>query len=209
MTDLLLTDPAALEDVGAASWEQLQGDLLRGFVHSLNNRVASLTAFTDLATMDSSPLDVASVRNEINRMYELTSLIGRLAARSDEPEALEVCPLLDSAIKMHDHHARSTRRTTEIRQAQTVYPVRVPRYALLRLLLLIVDGCRRKPLKTLAIEVGGDAEIVALGFHECDEITDEMQDLARVCGATLRNENGNVNLTLPSLMALRRLPDRH
>ena len=45
---------------------------------------------TDLAALDSSPLDTGAVRGEIDKIYALTSLIGRLSANGDEPEALEV-----------------------------------------------------------------------------------------------------------------------
>ena len=206
MTPLVHMDPEQRDEL-PASWEELLGSLLRGFVHSLNNRVAALRAFTDLATMDESPLDVNSVRAEIDRIHALTLLIGRLAARSDIPEALEVLPVLEVAIEMHDHHAGASHRKTEITHSHAVHPVRVPRSALLRLLLLIIDGCRSRPATTLAIEVGGSADVVVLSFRECQVDTRQMDGLAASCGAIIDIENGHVNVTLPSLLALRRLPN--
>ena len=123
-------------------WTQLLEDLLRGLVHAMNNRVTALSAFAELAAVDDEALEIDMLRHEIHRLHEVSSLVSVLASRNDETEALELSTVLEMALEIHSHHPRMRAVPCTLEQAGAVLPVRVPRWAMLRLALLMVDAAK-------------------------------------------------------------------
>ena len=86
-------------------WRTISEDLLKGLVHALNNRVAALSAFVELAKLgdeEEDPLTVLPL--EIAQLHQVNTLFGLLPQRSAEPEPLELRAVFDDALRLHEHH---------------------------------------------------------------------------------------------------------
>src|SRR5215212_2586486 len=83
-------------------WRTISDELLQGLVHALNNRVAALSAFVELAKFGEEEGDPVSVLPaEIAQLQQINGLFGLLPERRSEPEALELRAVLDDAIRLH------------------------------------------------------------------------------------------------------------
>ena len=88
-------------------WRTISEELLQGLVHALNNRVAALSAFVELAKLGDEEGDPLTVLpTEIAQLHRVNALFGLLPERKSEPEALELRAVLDDAILLHEHHPR-------------------------------------------------------------------------------------------------------
>lgn len=188
-------------------WPRLSEELLRGLVHAMNNRVTALSAHAELAAMDGLPLEHGVLRQEITRLQGVHSLVGILATRGAE-EALELRSVLEAAISIHAHHPRLPAVPCTMEQGGVVLPVRVPRWALMRLFLIMVDEAKR-----VGAAAGTGAVVVRLSGNEFlsrariiapDLFGDDAAELAALCGGTLVQHDGETALELPSLLELRR-----
>lgn len=189
-------------------WEILLEELLRGLVHSINNRVTALSAFAELAAMDDELPEPGMLRQEIRRLHAVSSMVGVLATRSDDREALELSSVLDAALAMHEHHPRSRAVTCQVEKNGMLLPVRVPRWALLRVLLLLVDAAKRAAdaagSASAAIEVLGDEASVRVRAAASGPLGEDAAEYAALCGGELVAETGSAVLVLPSLLEVRR-----
>ncbi len=189
-------------------WALLLEDLLRGLVHAMNNRITALSAFAELAAQDSIAPELELLRHEIQRLYEVSALVGVLASRSDSVDALEVGTVLDAALEIHSHHPRIRTATCTVEKSGTILPVRVPRWALLRLFLLMVDLAKRTGAdvnaKSVAIWLSGDDAEVRLHLTSRVPLGSDAEELAACCGGVLSHANAEAMLVLPSLLELRR-----
>lgn len=180
------------------AWPALQDELLRGMLHAVNNRIAALGAYVDLATMDAEPLTVADIKPELTRLLETSTLMSKLTARSGHPEPLEVRPLLDTALAIHAHHGR-VHAECVVSQPAPILPARVPRWALLRVLLLMIDSAKKSaPHSTVTLH-GDDAWI---SVHVPTTTTASIEDaaeLAGLCGASFRLVADEYVLSIPVL----------
>lgn len=196
------------QEMGSSDWTRLSEDLLRGLVHSINNRVTALSAFTELASIDGETLEIGVLRTEITRLHSVSALVGILATRSDEPEALELRSVLDVALSLHAHHPRMRTVPCSISQSGLVLPVRVPRWAMLRLFLLMVDAAKRAGLTaaqpSVIVRLSGDESFVRAHIASAEPLGEDAASYAAVCGGQLTRGDGEVTLTLPSLLELRR-----
>jgi hypothetical protein len=190
------------------SWSLLLEDLLRGLVHAMNNRVTALSAFAELATVDEEALEIDMLRREIVRLYEVSSLVSALATRSDEREALEMSGVVEMALDIHRHHPRMRSVPCTLEKKGAILPVRVPRWAMLRLALLMVDAAKRAG-------TDANADVVAMWLSSTDAAvrlhmlspalpSPDAQNLAKLCGGVLSHDDGETVLSLPSLLELRR-----
>jgi hypothetical protein len=190
------------------AWTLLLEDLLRGLVHAMNNRVTALSAFAELAAVDDGALEIDMLRQEIHRLHAVSSLVSVLASRNDELEALEVSAVLDMALEIHSHHPRMRSVPCTLEKAGAILPVRVPRWALLRLTLLMIDAAKRaggeSHATTVAVWLSGDDAVVRLHLVSPQPLGVAAADLARRCGGVMSYANGEVVLELPSLLELRR-----
>jgi hypothetical protein len=189
-------------------WTPLLEDLLRGLVHAMNNRVTALSAFAELAALDDGVLEVDMLRNEIQRLHAVSSLVSVLASRNDELEALELSAVLEKALEIHSHHPRMRAALCTVEKAGSILPVRVPRWAVLRLVLLMVDAAKRaggvSDAATVAMWLSGNDAVVRLHFVSREPLGVDAADLARRCGGVVSYANGEAVLELPSLLELRR-----
>lgn len=189
-------------------WTPLLEDLLRGIVHAMNNRVTALSAFAELAAVDAETLEVDMLRLEINRLHAVSSLVGVLVSRNNEMEALELSAVLEIALGIHVHHPRMRTVACTMEKTGMVLPVRVPRWALLRLALLMIDAAKRSGVDTnasaVAVVLSGDDVTVRACVATPEPLGDDATELAALCGGVLRHKNGEALLELPSLLEVRR-----
>jgi hypothetical protein len=203
---------ATLAVPGAAEWLALSDDLLAGLVHSLNNRVTALSVCVELAGLgDEQMLHDGVLLTEVARLQKASALMGLLPARG-QAEALEIGPVLNDAIAIHAQHPRMRGVECAVEVVGELEPVRVPRWALLRLLLIMVDaakaGVQDVQGAAITLELSGDAGSVCVraGTREGGGGVGGAYaaEMAALCGGTLIRESETVVLTLPSLTALRR-----
>ena len=190
------------------AWTTLFEELLRGLVHSLNNRVTAISAYAEMAAGDDESLDGEMLRSEIHRTHAVSTLIGILASRGSEPESLELRPLIDLALEIHRHHPSMRSAGCLLDQGGLVLPVRVPRWALLRLLLLMIDGASERATAAVAapleVRLWGDERAVRVTVAGTTVPDADLLGLASLCSGTLTKTGGELTLELPSLLELRR-----
>jgi hypothetical protein len=88
-------------------------------------------------------------------------------------------------------------------------PVRAPRWALLRALVLLVDAAKRFATATgdhaaSAIRVTGDSSVVGVHVETPAEPSSSLVTIAERCGGTCAREGDELVLRLPSILELRR-----
>jgi len=196
----------AIPPAAAAQWAELSDALLAGLVHMLNNRVTALSVCAELAAMGDEEMIGGVLGTEMQRLQRASALIGLLPSRPHQPEALELRPVLDDAIALHAHHPRTRLVACDVIVEGAMQPVRAPRWALLRLMLVLMDAA-----KDAAAESGGSARIRLA----TDERTASVRiaaphdggpygaAMATLCGGTLAREGGELVLSLPTLLLLR------
>lgn len=202
-----MTGPS-LEDVPElAEWLELSESLLRGLVHSLNNRITALSAFAELAEMGDTEFTAASVLpGEMARLQELNGLFRLLVPDDPAPAAIELGPVLSDAVALHGHHARLRTVSCDVVRTDQALPVRAPRWALLRLLLLIVEEGKRSADRdgrgVTRLHVGGDERWIVLHV-DGGTLSPYAAAMARRCGAE-DSMAGDAVIRLPTLLELRR-----
>ncbi|MEP6989966.1 MAG: hypothetical protein ABJA80_03480 [bacterium] len=195
-------------DVSAGAWTPLFEELLQGLVHAMNNRITSLSAFAELAAMDGEPIEARLLRNEVARLHAASAQVGLLAHRNPEAEALELAPQITTALGIHAHHPRMRSVECTLEQQGNPLPVRVPRWAILRLLLLLIDAAKRAGDEAggeaVPIQLSGDDVAVRVAVRTPGSPDDDILALATTCGGTLTATHGHWVLELPSLLEVRR-----
>jgi hypothetical protein len=199
---------AALARPGSAEWLALSDDLLAGLVHSLNNRVTAISVCAELAGLgDEQMLAGGVLAGEVARLQTTSALLALLPARG-HAEALEIGPVLGDAVAIHAHHPRMRAVECAVEIADATQPVRVPRWALLRVLLILVDaakaGAQDGEDASTIMQVSGDAEAVRVRANAREGGGAYAEEMAALCGGALSRENEALVLTLPSLTELRR-----
>jgi hypothetical protein len=199
---------ASREVPGAVEWLALSDDLLAGLVHALNNRVTALSVCAELASFgDKQMLSDGVLVAEVARLQRASALMGLLPARG-VVEALEIGPVLDDAIAMHAHHPRMRAIECTVDARGSVEPVRVPRWALLRAMLFLVDAAKRAAqasehgIVTLHVAAGDGVVQVRAPAHDKSSVY--AAEMAAACGGSLQSEHGALVLSLPSLSEVRR-----
>ena len=191
-------------------WRTISDDLLQGLVHALNNRVAALDAFVELARLGDEEGDPVKVLPaEITHLHRLNALFAMLPERRSTPEALELHGVLDDAIRLHEHHPRlrSERVTVTAEGAPAV--VRAPRWALAHALVMLVHSAKRAagsghapPGATLRVR--GDDTTVSVHAATAMEPSADLKALAQRCNGSVAREAGELVLRMPSVRELRR-----
>ena len=192
----------------ADEWESLSEDLLRGLVHAMNNRVTALSAFTELASMDGAALELDLLREEVVRLRAVSALIGALATHIDEIEALEIRPVLDVALQIHAHHPRTRSLPCAVEVSGLVLPVRVPRWALLRVFLLMIDAAKRASDAArdtaVIVRLSGGESSVRAHVDSTEAPATDAANLATRCGGRIVQAREEQILELPTLLEVRR-----
>ena len=191
-------------------WRTISEELLQGLVHALNNRVAALSAFVELAKLGDEEGDPVKVLPaEITQLHRLNGLFGMLPERRSDFEALDLRSVLEDAIRLHEHHPRmrSERVTVALEGAPAV--VRAPRWALVRALVILVHSGKlaarpRHDGDGTTLRVHADDTTVSVRVAAAVEPSADLTALAERCHGSVTREGGELVLTMPSVRALRR-----
>jgi hypothetical protein len=193
----------------ADDWQSLSDDLLAGLVHGLNNRVTAMSVCAELIALgDSQMVSGGMLTAEVERLHRASALIALLSARNPTAEALEIAPVLEDAIALHAQHPRMRAIECVVERSSELQPLRAPRWALLRLLLLVVHAAKgaaeeqRREHATLYLR--GDADSVTVRALTRGDGGTYAAAIASRCGGVLMREGGELALTLPSLREVRR-----
>ena len=194
---------------GAEEWLALSDELLAGLVHALNNRVAALSACSELAALgDSEMLKDGILATEIERLQRASALFALLPARDRPGEALDLAPVLEDAMLLHSHHPRMPAIEGVLECQGLVHAVRAPRWALVRLLVLLVDAAkttaREACVDRFELTMSGGDDAVRVWCRARRPGLTYAARVAALCGGTLVSEGDLLVLTLPSLQETRR-----
>lgn len=206
---------ASLAPGGAAEWLALADELHAGLAHALNNRITSLGVCAELATMgDEEMLKEGVLIAEVTRMQGVARQLGLMSARGPA-EALEVLPVLEDAVALHALHPRMRTQDCRVERDGEPQPVRAPRWALLRALLLIVDAAKEASQSgdggAAIVRVVCDAREVRIEAPGAAGGSGEgayAREMALLCGGTFIRDDDRLTLVLPSLASLRRREGR-
>ena len=196
-------DPPASDD-----WRTISEDLLKGLVHALNNRVAALSAFVELAKLGGEEEDpLAVLPGEIAQLHRVNALFGLLPRRGSEPEPLELRAVFDDALRLHEHHPRFRGEAVSVAYDGAPGAVRALRWALLRTMVMLVHAAKKKAGsgRAAAIRVHGDDTTIAVHVATSETAPSDLEVLAAQCGGRLARTSDELELTMPSLRELRRL----
>jgi len=199
--------PESYPGNGAAQWATLSDALLAGLVHMLNNRVTALSVCAELAAMgDGEMVSGGVLMTEVRRMQAASALIGLMPSRPHPPEALELRPVLDDALAIHAHHPRTRLVECTVLADEAMQPVRAPRWALLRLMLVLVDAAKdaaAAAATSAVFRLSSDEREVRLRIVTPSDGGAYGDEMAAMCGSTLGRIGEELVLTMPSLRALR------
>ena len=191
-------------------WSTISDELLHGLVHALNNRVAALSAFVELAKLGDEEGDpLTALPAEIAQLHRVNTLFGLLPERRSEAEALELRDVLDDAVHLHEHHPRLRGQQVAVTLEGAPGAVRAPRWALLRALVMLVHTAKQAAESppghgSAAIRVvGGDAN-VSVHVETGAAPSPDLVALAERCSGSVTTTHDQLTLTLASLRELRR-----
>ena len=219
----MLDEGGTPEHQGVEEWLELVDEALQGLHHALNNRIGSLSAIVELYQLGDLPPDGSgfeSLAADLTRLSDCNRIV-RLLPRDSVPgeEPLILDDVLADVFAIHRflHEIRDLQVT--IVPTRYVEPVRVERWALVRVLTLLLNDAKRLAKQTGAVvravtesdeqwvriefRVGATpvAAIPVSGGGAYAEI------LARGFGGTVGRKPGLAELKLPTLKA-RRAADR-
>jgi hypothetical protein len=141
-------DPApAPREEGVEEWLELVDQALKGLHHALNNRIGSLSALVELFQMGDLPPDGSgfeSLSSDLTRLEDCNRMV-RLLCRDgmagEEPLILDDVLADVFAIHRFLHEVRDLQVTMV--PTRYVEPVRVERWALIRVLTLLLSDAKR------------------------------------------------------------------
>ena len=199
-------DHAAVLD----DWRTISEELLQGLVHALNNRVAALSAFVELAKLGDEEGDPLTVLpTEIAQLHRVNALFGLLPERKAEAEALELRAVLDDAVLLHQHHPRLRGEQIAMTFEGAPGAVRAPRWALVRAMVMLLHAAKRpeEPARAhgeTALRVRADDTTVSVHVATAAAPSADLVALAEHCGGHVTRTADELVLSLPSLRELRR-----
>ena len=207
-----MTDAGAEERPPLAAWVDLADSLMRGLVHALNNRVTALSALAELAALgDDDLLAQRVLPSELARLQQVNALFCLLLTEEMSPEAMELAPVLDDALALHAHHSRLRAVSCEVVRQGTILPVRAPRWALLRLLLLLLEYGKQHAEErpdgrpgTAELRIEGTEDCIELTVSAGSESRPYLHSMTELCGGTLEAGEGTLTARLPTLAEVRR-----
>jgi hypothetical protein len=217
--------PAAITNPGEGveEWLELVDRALQGLHHALNNRIGSLSALVELYQAGGTPpegVGLDGLTADITRLGECNRII-RLLPRdaSAGEESLILDDVLADVLAIHRylHDARDVPVT--IVPTRYVEPVRLERWAAVRVLtLLLADAKRLAQAENAAVRAitESDDKWVRVEFRVGSPVVEQTpasgggpyaELVALGFGGTVTRKPGTVELTLPTLKA-RRAADR-
>ena len=191
-------------------WPTLSNDLLQGLIHALNNRLSALGALMELARLRDATVDpLSELPTEVAQLQGLTGLFALLPERRGDAEALELSAALSDAVRLHEHHLRLRAERCEVRYEGTPPPVRAPRWALVRTLVMLVHAAKRSGER--ATEGGGvpiivrtDDSTVSVCVRTSANPSGDLLAAGERAGGEFAREDDLLVFRLPTLAELRR-----
>lgn len=204
-----MPESGAKVSAGIAEWAELSEKLVRGLVHALNNRITALSSFSQLIALGDDQLtQQQALPDELAQLSSVSEHLRALCSERLSSEALEVVPVLAEAVKLHRHHPTLRAIRCDVSMLSSLQPIRVPRWALLRLLLIMIDNGKR------AVDSAG-RDVLAIGVQATEQVltvhvsfdgtrSAYADEMAALCGATIEVAGEKQVLTFPTLLELRR-----
>ena len=219
-SDLHVAPPA---QEGVDEWLELVDHALEGLHHALNNRIGSLSAVVELFQMGDLPSDGKGFENltaDLTRLGDcnrVIRLLSRDAMAGEEPLILD--DVLADVLAIHRflHDVRDL--PVSIVPTRYVEPVRVERWALIRVLTLLLADAKRLAKShgaSVRAVTESDEQWVRVEFRVGSppvEATPQhargpyAESVAAGFGGQVTRRAGGVELRLPTLKA-RRAADR-
>ena len=207
---------------GAEEWLELVEEALQGLHHALNNRIGSLSALVELHQLGELPTDGSAFENlaaDLKRIEEcnrMVRLLPRDSAPGEEPLILDDVVADVFVIHRFLHDVRDLQVT--IVPNRFVEPVRAERWALIRVLALLLSDAKRlaKDINAgVRVVTESDEQWVRVEFRVGAPAAAETpagrsnysERLAATLGGTVTRRAGAVELRMPTLKA-RRAADR-
>ena len=203
---------------GVVEWLEVVDEALKGLHHALNNRIGSLSALVELHQLGDLPADGSSFENlaadlrrleDANRVLRLLPYDGVVGE-----ESLILDDVIADVLAIHRflHELRDQQVT--IVPTRYVEPVRVERWAAVRVLTLLLNDAKRvaKSLNTsVRATTESDEQWVRvefrLGLPSADVVPSARGRYAELVaesfGGSVTRKAGAVELRLPTLKARR------
>ncbi len=213
--------PASVDE-DLREWLELVDQALQGLHHALNNRIGSLSALVELYQLGDLPNDgtgfegLAADLTRLEDCNRVIRLLAKDAHTSEEPLILDDVLADVFAIHRFLHDVRDLQ--VSIVPTRFVEPVRVARWALVRVLALLLADAKRLARDTSAVVraiTESDEQWVRVEFRVGTPLVAEAPPsrgayadaLASSFGGTVTRRAGVAELRLPTLKA-RRAADR-
>ena len=209
------TQPSPVE-IRLSRWSELADALLRGVAHSLSNRIGALMALMHLPPDDTPTEERGFLAVEIDRLQAINRALKLLPADlSPRQEAVFVADVVADALALIGMHPRGKDITFTVHE-RGEQPVRVERWALLRLVLIALDTARETTMARdgdrVDIRITGDDQSVRLTLEpsgseslaRVDVSTDSLVDLTGRSGAVCDISDAAITIRIPALLELRR-----
>jgi len=191
-------------------WPTLSNELLQGLVHALNNRLSALGALMELARLRDERVDpLAELPSEIAQLQGLTGLFALLPERRADAEALELSAALADAVRLHEHHLRLRAERCEVHYEGTPAPVRAPRWALVRTLVMLVHAAKRSgdatsERRAVPIIVRSDESTISVRVSTAADASQDLLAAGERAGGEVTRQGDLLVFRIPTLGELRR-----
>jgi hypothetical protein len=208
---------------GIEEWIELVDQALQGLHHALNNRIGSLSALVELHQLGDLPADNSgfeSLTADLTRLSDcnrMIRLLPRDAVVGEEPLILDDVLADVFVIHRYLHDARELQVT--VAPTRYVEPVRVERWALVRVLTMLLRDAKRLAKETgttIRTVTESDDHWVRVEFRVGAPLVPDVvassggryaELIAESFGGKLERRAGVAELRLPTLKA-RRAADR-
>lgn len=206
---------------GVDEWVEIMEQALQGLHHALNNRIGSLSALVELYQMGDLPPDGSgfeTLDSDLKRLEDCNRMVRLLPCDVFAgEEALILDDVLADVLAIHRYLHEVRELQVSIVPTRYVEPVRVERWALVRVLTLLLNDAKRLALRvgsTVRAATTSDEQWVTVEFRVGPTPVDDRpmpsreggrysERLAESLGGTVDRRAGVVELRLPTLKSRR------
>lgn len=196
---------------GCEAWLAASDGLVAGVHHALNNRVATMSALVQLASLDPEPGPDAlrALREELERLAGTLRLVGMLPRRPGEgPIPLQLPDLLPDVLALARQHRELRDVEVAVELPPGLPPVLAPETALAHALLALLVGAgaaaRGRGAARAEVRVSADDRWVSLEAEPADPAG--LAALFAAAGGGAEAAGARMVARLPTLAEGRRSP---